>query len=51
VRVSLHVMEETRGIPDVVDAATYHSPAPDELMVSEDTIEGPTAFAQKRKPQ
>jgi acetyl-CoA C-acetyltransferase len=51
VRISLQVMEETRGIPDVVDAVTYHSPALDELMVSEDAIEGLTAFAQKRKPQ
>ena len=51
VRISLPVMEEPRGIPDVVDAVTYHSPALDELMVSEDAIEGLTAFAQKRKPQ
>jgi acetyl-CoA C-acetyltransferase len=50
VRISLQVMEETRGIPDVVDAVTHHSPALDELMVSEDAIEGLTAFAQKRKP-
>ncbi|MET0426558.1 MAG: acetyl-CoA acetyltransferase [Actinoplanes sp.] len=51
VRISLQVMEETRGIPDVIDAVTYHSPALDELMISEDAIEGLTAFAQKRKPQ
>ncbi|BBH70046.1 hypothetical protein ACTI_67310 [Actinoplanes sp. OR16] len=50
VRISLQVMEETRGIPDVVDAVTHHSPALDELMLTEDAIEGLTAFAQKRKP-
>ncbi|MEU7874486.1 acetyl-CoA acetyltransferase [Dactylosporangium sp. NPDC049140] len=51
VRISLQVMEETRGIPDVVDAVTHHSPALDELMVSADMVEGLTAFAQKRRPQ
>jgi acetyl-CoA C-acetyltransferase len=51
VRISLQVMEETRGIPDVVDAVTYHSPALDDLMISEDAVEGLTAFAQKRKPR
>ncbi|MFC4063538.1 acetyl-CoA acetyltransferase [Actinoplanes subglobosus] len=51
VRISLQVMEETRGIADVVDAVTHPSPAFDELMVSEDAIEGLIAFAQKRKPQ
>ena len=50
VRVSLQVMEETRGIPDVVDAVTHHSTALDDLMTSEDMIEGMTAFAQKRPP-
>ncbi len=51
VRVSLQVMEETRGIADVVDAVRHHSPALDDLMVSQDTVEGLTAFAEKRKPQ
>ncbi|MBL7255967.1 acetyl-CoA acetyltransferase [Paractinoplanes lichenicola] len=51
VRISLQVMEETRGIPDVVDAVTHHSAALDDLMVSADAIEGLTAFAQKRKPR
>jgi acetyl-CoA C-acetyltransferase len=51
VRISLQVMEETRGIPDVVDAVTHHSPALDELMISEDAIEGLTAFAAKRRPR
>ncbi|MEU4244511.1 acetyl-CoA acetyltransferase [Actinoplanes sp. NPDC026619] len=51
VRISLQVMEESRGIPDVVDAVTHHSSALDDLMISEDAREGLTAFAQKRKPQ
>jgi acetyl-CoA C-acetyltransferase len=51
VRISLQVMEETRGIADVVDAVRHYSPALDELMVSDDTVEGLTAFAQKRKPR
>ena len=51
VRVSLRIMEETRGIADVVEAVTYPSAALDELMASEDAIEGMTAFAAKRRPR
>ena len=51
VRLSLRVMAETRGIPDVIDAVTYRSSALDELMISEDMIEGVSAFAAKRKPR
>ncbi|EHR51271.1 enoyl-CoA hydratase/carnithine racemase [Saccharomonospora marina XMU15] len=50
VRASLQVMEQTQGIPDVVDAVTHPTGALDDLLVSEDTIEGITAFAQKRPP-
>ncbi|HEX7200732.1 MAG TPA: enoyl-CoA hydratase-related protein, partial [Dongiaceae bacterium] len=50
VRVSLRIMEETRGIADVVEAVNYPSAALDELMASEDAIEGMTAFAAKRPP-
>ena len=51
VRISLQLMEETRGIPDVVDAVTHPTTALDDLMASEDAREGVTAFAQKRRPQ
>jgi acetyl-CoA C-acetyltransferase len=51
VRLSLQVMAETRGIPDVIDAVTHPSSAVDELMISEDMIEGVTAFAAKRPPR
>ena len=46
VRISLQVMDETRGIADVVDAVTHPTSAFDDLMTSEDAIEGMTAFAQ-----
>ena len=51
VRASLQIIAETEGTPDTVDAVTQPSRAIDELMVSEDMIEGVTAFAQKRSPR
>ncbi|HEY1973111.1 MAG TPA: acetyl-CoA acetyltransferase [Pseudonocardia sp.] len=50
VRVSLRMMTETSGIADVVEAVDHPSTALDELLVSEDMMEGVTAFASKRAP-
>jgi len=51
VRLSLQVMAETEGIADTAEAVVFPSPALDDLVMSEDAIEGQTAFAQKRAPQ
>ena len=51
VRISLEIMEETRGIPDVAEAVSYRSRAIDDLMSTQDAAEGPAAFAAKRRPQ
>lgn len=50
VRTSLRIMAETAGIADPVAAVNHPTDALDDLIVSEDTLEGVTAFAQKRKP-
>lgn len=50
VRASLQIMNETASIADTVAAVTHPSPALEELLLSEDSIEGMTAFAQKRRP-
>jgi acetyl-CoA C-acetyltransferase len=51
VRISLEIMEETRGIPDVAEAVSHRSRAIDDLMSTEDAAEGPAAFAAKRRPR
>jgi len=51
VRISLEIMEETRGIPDVAEAVNHRSPAIDDLMSTQDAAEGPAAFAAKRPPR
>jgi acetyl-CoA C-acetyltransferase len=51
VRISLRVMEETRGISDAVDAVNHPTTALDDLMAREDAIEGVTAFSQQRRLQ
>jgi acetyl-CoA C-acetyltransferase len=51
VRISLQVMEETQGIADTVEAVTRPTGAIDDLLLSDDMIEGLTAFARKRRPQ
>jgi len=51
VRISLRLMEETRGIPDPVEAVSHPTTAIEELLATEDAFEGPAAFAQKRPPR
>jgi acetyl-CoA C-acetyltransferase len=51
VRLSLWIMRDTEKMPDELEAARWRHPALDELMTSEDMIEGSLAFGQKRKPQ
>jgi len=51
VRLSLKLMAQTQGIPDIVDAVTAPTDVIDELMTSSDAVEGMTAFATKRPPQ
>ncbi|MGD9988179.1 acetyl-CoA acetyltransferase [Pseudonocardia sp.] len=51
VRVSLQVMQETQAIADIRAAVQHRSAAVDELLVSEDMIEGVQAFAEKREPR
>ncbi|GGN23073.1 acetyl-CoA acetyltransferase [Streptomyces fuscichromogenes] len=50
VRSTLRLMTETAGIADTVAATRHPSAVLDEMFVSEDAIEGMTAFAQKREP-
>jgi acetyl-CoA C-acetyltransferase len=51
VRISLEIMEETRGIPDLAEAVGHRSRAIDDLMSTQDAAEGPAAFAAKRRPR
>ncbi len=50
VRISLKIMRDTESMPDELAAVRWKHPGIDELMTSEDAMEGPVAFAQKRKP-
>ena len=50
VRISLGLMAEAAGVPDAVDAVRRRSRLVDELLATEDAVEGVTAFAQKRLP-
>lgn len=50
VRLSLEVMEATRGIADPVQAARHETDGMDQLLISEDTLEGIMAFGEKRPP-
>jgi acetyl-CoA C-acetyltransferase len=51
VRISLQIMQETQGIPDVAEAVSHRSSAIDDLLSTQDAAEGPAAFAAKRRPQ
>ncbi|SFS11540.1 acetyl-CoA C-acetyltransferase [Agrococcus baldri] len=51
VRISLEVMAEAQQHADPLDAVTARTGLLDELMASEDAMEGMSAFAQKRAPQ
>lgn len=51
VRLSLEVIDETSGIADPVEAARHETDAMDQLLISEDPLEGIMAFAEKRAPQ
>jgi acetyl-CoA C-acetyltransferase len=44
-------MADTAQITDTVAAVNQRSEAVDDLLMSEDSMEGITAFAQKRAPQ
>lgn len=50
VRTSIALMAETAAIGDMVTAVNQRSEAIDDLLMSEDSIEGIQAFAQKRTP-
>jgi acetyl-CoA C-acetyltransferase len=50
IRASLQIMNETDGITDTVDAVNHPSSAVDEVLTSEDMVEGLMAFTQKRAP-
>lgn len=51
VRASLQIMNETAAITDAVDAVEHPTQALDDLMVSEDMLEGLLAFGAKRSPR
>lgn len=50
IRTSLSMMAEAAAIPDVVDAVERPYHALDDLLTSEDALEGLTAFGAKREP-
>ncbi len=50
VRVCMQIMRDTESMPDELEACRWKHPGIDDLMSSDDAVEGPVAFAQKRKP-
>jgi len=51
VRATLALMAETAAVADTAEAVNQRSEAVTDLLMSEDTVEGMTAFAQKRPPR
>jgi acetyl-CoA C-acetyltransferase len=51
VRASLQIMRDTETMPDELAATRWRHPAIEELLTSDDGMEGPIAFSQKRKPR
>lgn len=51
VRLSLSMMEEAQRSADALDALTKSRSVMDELMVTDDALEGMRAFAEKRQPR
>jgi acetyl-CoA C-acetyltransferase len=51
VRTTLALVAETSGIADVVEAVNRPSEAITDLLMSEDAVEGMTAFGAKRQPR
>jgi crotonobetainyl-CoA hydratase len=50
IRASLEVVREGIGKPSVADAIETEYPAIERMRDSEDFVEGPKAFAEKRPP-
>ena len=50
VRVSLQIMTETQGMADTAAAISQTGETLDDLMMTEDALEGLRAFAEKRPP-
>jgi acetyl-CoA C-acetyltransferase len=51
IRLSLTLLKDSERIASAVDAINTSYPAIDQLLSSEDRVEGMMAFGQKRKPQ
>lgn len=51
VRASIATMRETHSTPDTVTAVRDSLAVLDDILVSPDTMEGVTAFVQKRAPR